>query len=369
VPKADIIGYRGGYRGVLTGSSATISPEIRANAGILRLHGGSPLRNSRVNLGNIEDCIKRGLIRKGENPLDKAAEQLRRDGVTVLHTIGGDDTNTTAANLAAHLAKTNYRLTVVGLPKTVDNDIKPIHQSLGAITAAEQGARFFENVVNELSASRRTLVVHEIMGRNSGWLTASTARAWREILATLKFVPALGLDVPHKDIDAVYLPEMVLDIPRETARLTRVMDAKDSVCLFVSEAAGAADVVRDLESRGEKVARDPFGHIKLDEINAGEWFGRQFGKFIGAEKILIQKSGYFARSAAANAEDLRLIDDMVGVAVESALAGRSGVVGHDDENGGRLGIIEFARIKGGKPFDLKTPWFVKLLSDIGQAPG
>ena len=64
------------------------------------------------------------------------------DGVDVLHTIGGDDTNTTAADLAAFLHERDYDLTVVGLPKTIDNDVIPIRQSLGAWTAAEQGAVF-----------------------------------------------------------------------------------------------------------------------------------------------------------------------------------------------------------------------------------
>src|SRR3712207_8107770 len=56
------------------------------------------------------------------------------DGVDVLHTIGGDDTNTAAADLAAYLAEQGSTLTVVGLPKTIDNDIVPIRQSLGAQT-------------------------------------------------------------------------------------------------------------------------------------------------------------------------------------------------------------------------------------------
>ena len=131
-----------------------------------------------MKLTNVKDCVKRGLVKEGENPLEVAANQLTKDGVTILHTIGGDDTNTTAADLAAYLKKNNYALTVVGLPKTVDNDVIPIRQSLGAFTAAEQGAVFFENVVNEQSTSSRMLVIHEVMGRNCGWLTAATAQAW-----------------------------------------------------------------------------------------------------------------------------------------------------------------------------------------------
>jgi len=365
-PDVGIIGYRNGYQGVLTGRSIPVTAEVRAHAEILLKHGGSPLGNSRVSLANAADCVKRGFIKPGEDPMKVAAEQLRRDDITILHTIGGDDTNTVAAQLAAYLARSNHGLTVVGLPKTVDNDITPISQTLGAATAAEQGARFFRNVVNEQSTNRRMLLIHEIMGRDSGWLTAATARAWRERLASLEVLPEFNLPRQNLDIDAVYVPEMALDLEAEAIRLKRVIEEKDSVILFVSESASAAQIIQDLQSRGEKIARDAFGHIKLDAVNAGEWFAAQFGKRIGAEKALVQKSGYFSRSSAPNVEDLRLIGEMADLAVESGLAGRSGVIGQDEENGGTLAVIDFARIKGGKRFDLATPWFRELLAAIGQ---
>ena len=71
---------------------------------------------------------------------------------------------------------------VIGLPKTIDNDVFPIHQTLGAWTAAEEGAKFFENVINENTTSDRQLIIHEIMGRNCGWLTAATAFEYRNRL-------------------------------------------------------------------------------------------------------------------------------------------------------------------------------------------
>ena len=149
---------------------------------VLYNHGGSPIGNSRVKLTNVADCEKRGLIKKGENPLEIAANQLVKDNIDVLHTIGGDDTNTTAADLANYLSKNNYNLIVVGLPKTIDNDVIPIKQSLGAWTAAEEGANYFHNVVSEHNANPRMLIVHEVMGRNCGWLTAYTAKIYREKL-------------------------------------------------------------------------------------------------------------------------------------------------------------------------------------------
>ncbi|HSK34488.1 MAG TPA: 6-phosphofructokinase, partial [Propionicimonas sp.] len=120
-PEVEIIGYKNGYQGLLTGDFITVTPEIRAKAGLLHQYGGSPLGNSRVKLTNANDLVKRGLVAEGQDPLKVAADRLVADGVDVLHTIGGDDTNTTAADLAAYLAEHDYGLTVVGLPKTIDN--------------------------------------------------------------------------------------------------------------------------------------------------------------------------------------------------------------------------------------------------------
>ena len=370
LPKAEIIGYRNGYMGLLKGWSVKITPAARRNALTLLEHGGSPIGNSRVKLTNVKDCVKRGLTKEGQNPLHVAAEQLVKDGITILHTIGGDDTNTTAADLAAYLASNNYNLTVVGLPKTIDNDVIPIKQTLGAVTAAEQGAIFFENCINEQSTNPRMLLIHEVMGRNCGWLTAATADTYRKRLKKQKFVPDLNLSMAHKDIDAVYIPEIAIDLEAEAARLKKIMDKKDCVTIFLSEGAGVNDIVTEMKARGEEAERDAFGHVKIDKINPGAWFAKRFADMVGAEKTLVQKSGYFARSAKANKEDLALIKKMVLAAVKSGLKGESGVIGHDDEKRGNpLRAIEFPRIKGGKDFDTKLTWFNKLLKDIGQPKG
>jgi pyrophosphate--fructose-6-phosphate 1-phosphotransferase len=365
----EIIGYLGGYKGLLLGQSVPVTDVVRRNAGILHEHGGSPIGNSRVKLTNVADCVKRGLVKEGEQPLKVAADQLARDAVTILHTIGGDDTSTTAADLAKYLGDNGYALTVVGLPKTVDNDIVPVRQSLGAITAAEQGARFFENVANETTAAPRTLIVHEVMGRNCGWLTAATARAWRERLAELAFLPEFNLRSERKAIDAVYVPELAVDVEMEGDRLRALMDKKACVSIFVSEGANAGRIVEEMLARGEKVDRDAFGHVKLDKVNVGEWFSKRLAKLVGAERTLVQKSGYFARSAAANPADRKLIREMAHFAVDSALAGRPGLIGHDEERGGELRAIELPRVKGGKAFDIDAKWFRDMLADIGQSLG
>ncbi len=368
-PSIDIICYRSGYKGLLLGDSYKVTPEIRERAGLLHKFGGSPIGNSRVKLTNVEDCIKRGLVQEGQDPQKVAADQLIEDGVDILHTIGGDDTNTAAADLAAFLAKNDYGLTVIGMPKTVDNDVFPIRQSLGAWTAAEQGARYFWNVVAENNANPRMLIIHEVMGRNCGWLTAATAREYRKLLQRTEWLPELGLDSAAYDVHAVFIPEMEIDLAAEAGRLRTVMDETDCVNIFVSEGAGVDAIVAEMQAQGQEVPRDAFGHIKLDAVNPGKWFGEQFAEMIGAEKTLVQKSGYFARAAAANVEDIRLIKSCADLAVECAFRRESGVIGHDEDNGNVLRAIEFPRIKGGKPFDLDTPWFGETLTAIGQSKG
>jgi pyrophosphate--fructose-6-phosphate 1-phosphotransferase len=114
------------------------------------------------------------------------------------------------------------------------------------------------------------------------------------------------------------------------------------------------------------VPRDPFGHVQLDKVNPGQWFAKQFAEQLGADKVLVQKSGYFSRSAAANDADLELIARCTRYAVDAALRGESGVVGQDEEHADELRAIEFERIKGGKAFDASQDWFTGLLADIGQ---
>ncbi len=365
-PSVDLLCYRSGYKGLLLGDSIPVDAGMRRAAGILHRFGGSPIGNSRVKLTNVADCVKRGLVAEGEDPRRKAAEQLIADGVDVLHTIGGDDTNTAAADLAAYLRENDYNLTVIGLPKTVDNDVFPIVQSLGAWTAAEQGALFFRNVVAEHGANPRMLIIHEVMGRNCGWLTAATAREYRRLLDRREWVPGLGLSRERHEVHGVFLPEMNLDLAVEADRLRAIMDEQDCVNLFISEGAGVASIVARIEAEGGEVLRDAFGHVKLDSVNPGKYFGEKFAEALGAEKVLVQKSGYFSRAAAANAEDLRLIQGCADLAVECAMRREGGVIGHDEDRGGVLRAIEFERIKGGKPFDVTTDWFQDLLSDIGQ---
>lgn len=366
-PKIQMIGYINGYKGLLLGDSIKVTKKVRDNALILTKHGGSPLGNSRVKLTNVKDCENRKLVKKGQDPLKVAADQLVKDGVDVLHTIGGDDTSLTAADLAKYLKENNYNLTVVGLPKTIDNDVYPIKQSLGAWTAAEEGAKFFANVVKENSANPRMFIIHEVMGRNCGYLTAQTAMEYRKLLnEQIEFLPQFNLTKARQDIHAVYIPEMKISIAKEATRLKKVMKENDCVNIFVSEGACVKEIIQQMKKSGEEVPMDAFGHPRLDKVNPGEWFGKQFAKRIGAEKVMVQKSGYYSRAAAPCKRDLQLIKKCCKHAVKCAIKGHGGVVGQDENKKDVIRACEFERIAGGKPYNIKNPEFKKLLKSIGQ---
>ena len=148
------------------------------------------------------------------------------------------------------------------------------------------------------------------------------------------------------------------------------MDELGCVNIFLSEGAGVAEIVAEMEAAGQEVARDAFGHVKLDTINPGAWFGKQFADMLGAEKThgaeerLLRPRGRRQRR--------RPAADQVAAPTwpsSAPCAREGGVIGHDEDRGDGLRAIEFPRIKGGKPFDIDAPWFGELLAGIGQPKG
>lgn len=357
------IGYLNGYKGLLLGESINIPKNISDRKDEIFLFGGSFLGNSRVKLLNVEDCIYNKYISNNEIPIEVAANQLIKDNVKILHTIGGDDTNTTAADLVTYLKQNNYDLTVVGFPKTIDNDIFPLSQTLGAFTAAEQTSLFFQNIVNENTTSSRQLIIHEVMGRNCGWLTAYSSHLYMNNLKDRLFFPEVNLDKKKWEVHAIYIPERKFDLLIESERLIRIMDKYDCVNIFLSEGAGLDNIIKEMKNNNQSIPTDAFGHIRLDEINPGKWYANYFKNKLKCDKVLVQKSGYFARSSAPNTKDLHLIENHASLAVKSAVNNISGVVGIDDETN-ELSCIDFDRIKGGKPFNINIDWFRKLISKI-----
>lgn len=207
------------------------------------------------------------------------------------------------------------------------------------------------------------------MGRDCGWLTAATAHKYRERLAARPLLPGIGVSKERLDVHAVYVPEVAIPIEKEAVRLRAVLDRTDCVNIFVSEGAGVKEIVAQMEAEGKEVKRDAFGHVKLDSINPGKYLADTFSEKIGAGKVLVQKSGYFSRAAPANEADIQLIEETAKLAVQMATKRTPGVCALDEDKGGAMRCIGFERIKGGKPFNTELPWFLGMLTAIGQVKG
>ena len=210
----------------------------------------------------------------------------------------------------------------------------------------------------------RQLIIHEVMGRHCGWLTAATAFEYRKRLQRLPFIDEINMCREKWDVHAVLLPEDEINFDKECERLNKIMNKYDCVNIFLCEGAGQQLIIDKKIKKDEYIAKDAFGHIRLDDLDAGKWFANEFSKRLNANKILIQKSGYFSRSSKPNKKDLDLIIKCSDKAVESAVNGISGVIGLDEDDNNKLTSIDFSRIKGGKPFDINQIWFTKMMEEI-----
>jgi len=359
----DIILYKNGYKGLLKEDFLVVDEHIRDHAYTLEKLGGSPCGSSLVRLSETEDCLKAGLIEAGETAVRVACDNLKKDNIQVLHVIGGGDGMDVVLDLQDKLLKDGYPLQVIAFPTAISNDVYPISQSIGAWTAAEQGAKFFRNIVFEHSSNPRMLVIHEIKGRSSGWLAAATAVKYQNYVDTL---PTCIMTRDQLSIHGLYVPEVAIDISREAERLKVLMDKNNCCNLFISEGAGLRDIIQFKEDNGEDVQRDCFGHPNLDSIDPCRWFGEVFAKLIGASKVMIQNSSYYARTAAANQDDCRLIRSSVELALKTAVEGGSGMIGLDEQNRGLLGNIELTRVGSGKRMNTNEKFFTCLMEDIIQ---
>ena len=358
------IGYLNGFAGLLKGNSVSLDVEMTSqNFSPFYTTGGSFIGNSRVKLTNVLDCLDKNLVKEGQVPLEIAANQLIADKIDILFTIGGDDTNTTARDLRNYIQSKNIKITVVGIPKTIDNDIYPVKRSLGAHTAAGEGAKFFKNIVSENYMGERHLIIHEVMGRNSGWLTAYTANEYYNNLDKQKSITPDSVDSRRYDLHGIYVPERKININSEINRLAKMIDKIGCLNLFVCEGAFLDEISEEHKSNGNSIETDAFGHAKLDSVNAAKWFSLSISKEIDFDRVLIQKSGYYSRSAAPNSDDLEYIFKVCDFAFKCALKSKSGLAG-EDERTGELSCIDFDLIKGDKGLDTSSKWFLDLIDRI-----
>ncbi len=285
----DVIGFRGGYQGL--DPDCSNKPIHLTNDFVDDIHkdGGTVLGTSR-----------------GPVDIERAVDNLINLGVNILFTIGGDGTQRGGNALYQEAKKREYPLSVVGIPKTIDNDVAFVSRTFGYVTAVEESQMVLDRAHIEARSVENGISLVKLMGRHAGFIAAGATVASQDVNFTL--VP----EVPFK-----------LDGPGGflAALKKRILDRKHAL-IVVAEGAG-----QDL-LEGTDAERDSSGNILLRDI--GHFLCNKIESFFEAEKISVVmryiNPSYIIRSSPANAEDSILCDLFARNAVHAAMAGKTGLV-------------------------------------------
>jgi 6-phosphofructokinase 1 len=282
----DILGVRFGYSGLDPDSDfkpIALSPEFVED---IHKDGGTVLGSSR-----------------GPVDLDRAVGFLRDRGVNILFCIGGDGTQRGALCLSQEARRQGYPLSVIGIPKTIDNDIPYVSQTFGYYTAIDKAREVIDCAHNEARSARGGLVVVKLMGRDAGFIAAGATVASQDVNITL--VPEL-----HFELEG---PGGLFDLLEER------IAGRGHAVVVVAEGAGQHLLPKDPSNC------DASGNVLLSDIGvflAGEIKEYFKGSDTEATVKYIDPS-YILRSIPANCEDALLCDQMGRNAAHAGMAGRT----------------------------------------------
>lgn len=232
-PPGKLYGALFGIRGVLEENLLDLSRQPPSIIEGLRYTPGAALGSSRYKLSKEEDYAR-------------LLEAFKKHDIRYFFYIGGNDSMDTADKINRFADKENYEIRVIGIPKTIDNDLPHTDHTPGYGSAA----KFLAATVSETGLDLKGLVtsnrivVLEAMGRNAGWLTAAAALAKRE-----------ECDAPH----LVYLPEVAFDQERFLKEVAAVYREYRYAYIVASEGIRYAGGDYVFTGRG----KDPFGHARL----------------------------------------------------------------------------------------------------------
>lgn len=281
-----ISGIRFGYRGLLESSPY---PLLQLNPDVvdeIQEKGGSILGTSRGGGDQVEEIV----------------DSLERLNINTLITIGGDGTLRGAYEIGEEIKKRNLKISIIGVPKTIDNDLSFIQTSFGFDTAVTQAVPSVRGAHTEAKASINGIGLVKVMGRESGFIAASTALAM-------------------SDVNFCLIPETPFDLEGPNGLLahlkTRILNRGHAVIL-VAEGAGQHLV----EQTGEK---DASGNVKFRDV--GIFLKEKITTYFKEQKIEMSLKyidpSYIIRSAPANPNDSIYCSRLGAHAVHAAMAGKT----------------------------------------------
>jgi 6-phosphofructokinase 1 len=284
---AEVIGFRGGYAGL--DPACGLAPVMITPKFVDGIHqqGGTILSSSR-----------------GPVDMGRAVDNLIARGVNILFTVGGDGTQRGANDLYQQARKRGHALSVVGVPKTIDNDVGFVSRTFGFFSAVEEAARVLGCAHTEARSVPGGIGLVKLMGRHAGFITA-------------------GAVVASQDVNFALIPEVPFELGAFLAALKERMLKKSHAVIAVAEGAG-----QDLLAADDTTERDASGNVKLGDI--GRFLRAKIEAFFKAEGIPVAvryfDPSYQVRSRPANCEDALLCDLFARHAVHAAMAGKTGLV-------------------------------------------
>ena len=279
-------GARFGYSGLRAGAElVALEP---AAVDDIHLRGGSVLGTCR-----------------GTPPVSEIVDTLARHGIDLFFPVGGDGALRGAREISDEIARRGLEIAVVGLPKTIDNDIPWVRRSFGFQTAVRIAAEAVRAVHVEATAVRRGLGLVRVMGRHTGYLAATAALA-------------AGV------VDFCLVPESPFELEGERGLLAlveRKLDEQGHALLVVAEGAGQEFFA------GQELGTDASGNRKLGDI--GAWLRGRLEEHFAARQPASMKyldPSYLVRSAPADTGDAMHAARLAQNAAHAALAGRTAML-------------------------------------------
>jgi 6-phosphofructokinase 1 len=239
---------------------------------------------------------------RGPQDIAEMVDTLERMNVGILFTIGGDGTLRGARAIAEEVDRRGLRISVIGVPKTIDNDISCVQRSFGFETAVTEAGKAITSAHTEARGARNGVGLVKLMGRESGFIAAFTALA-------------------YNDVNFCLVPEIPFTLEGFLSALDQRLERKGHAVIVVGEGAG-----QDLMQKTQE--RDPSGNVRFGDI--GLFLrDRINGHFKGLGKELNLKyidPSYIIRSVPANAHDSAFCLLLGHNAVHAGMAGRTNMV-------------------------------------------
>jgi len=246
---------------------------------------------------------------RGPQPIDEIVDTLERMNIGILFTIGGDGTLKAASRIADAILERGLKISVVGIPKTIDNDIHMVSRSFGFDTAVDVATQAIRGAHNEAEGYPNGIGLIKLMGRHSGFIAATATLA-------------------KQDVNFVLIPEIATDLEGPNGLLTKLeerLKQRGHAVIVVAEGA-LQECFQE-----EETSRDASGNVKLHDV--GHFLKDRIKDYFQRKNIEINLKyidpSYMIRSLQANANDSVFCGFLGRDAVHAGMAGKTRMlIGH-----------------------------------------